>query len=252
MAGCRESRGGLIFSNLVSLGDGLFDERRQALLKTQRKVLALLLVGALAISMVAGCAPRQDASDGGDEPATDQPKQGGSMSFYIGEPAYLDPYNAQETEGMQVTQVVFDSLTTFDSLEPSKLLPAAAESWEANEDGSVWTFKLNPNGKFSDGTPVTAQDFVYSWNRIANPETVNTSTGKADPSIISYHLGFIQGFSDVAEGKATEMSGVKALDDTTLEVTLSQPFADFEYVVGSPLARARPAEARRGGCRVQR
>jgi len=98
----------------------------------------------------------------------------------------------------------------------------------------VWTFKLNPSGKFSDGTPVKASDFVYAWNRIANPATVNTSTGKADPSIISYHLGFVKGFDDVASGKATEMEGVKAIDDATLEVTLSQPFADFEYVVAHP------------------
>jgi oligopeptide transport system substrate-binding protein len=215
--------------------DGMmvFLERRQALLKTQRKVLALLLVMALAISMVAGCAPKQDVS-GGDEPGTDEPKKGGTLSFYIGEPAYLDPYNAQETEGMQVTQAIFDSLTTFDNLDASKLMPAAAESWEGNEDATVWTFKLNPNGKYADGTPVTAQDFVYAWNRIANPETVNTSTGKPDPSVISYHLGFVKGFDEVSEGKATEMSGLKAVDATTLEVTLSQSFADFEYVVAHP------------------
>ena len=63
------------------------------MLKTQRKVLALLLVAALALSVMAGCAPTQDVSDG-DEPGAEGPKSGGSMSFYIGEPAYLDPYNA--------------------------------------------------------------------------------------------------------------------------------------------------------------
>lgn len=197
-----------------------------------RKILALLLAFGMIASLGTGCAPKKEAS-GGDA-AAEEPQSGGTMSFYIGEPAYIDPYNAQETEGMQVTQAIFDSLTTFDDLDPTKVLPAAAESWSSNDDATVWTFKLNPNGKFSDGTPVTANDFVYAWNRIANPETVNTSTGKADPSIISYHLGFVKGFDDVAGGKADTMSGLKAVDDTTLEVTLSQPFADFEYVVGHP------------------
>jgi len=193
--------------------------------------LALVLALGLVVAVVSGCAPQQT---GGEQPAGDEPQKGGTMSFYIGEPAYIDPYNGQETEGVQVIQAVFDSLTTFDDLDPTKVLPAAAESWEPNADATVWTFKLNPNGKFSDGTPVTANDFVYSWNRICNPNTVNTATGKPDPSIISYHLGFVQGFDDVASGKAETLSGIKAVDDLTFEVTLSQPFADFEYVVAHP------------------
>ncbi len=156
------------------------------------------------------------------------------MSFYIGEPAYIDPYNTQESEGTQVEAAVFDSLTAFDDLDPSKVVPAAAESWEPNSDATVWTFKLNPDGKFSDGTPVTANDFVYAWNRMANPNTINTATGKPDPSVVSYHLGFVKGFDAVSGGEADKMEGVKAVDDLTLEVTLVQPFADFAYVVAHP------------------
>lgn len=197
-----------------------------------RKTVALIVVLGLVLSLgLGGCAKK--GGTGGQKKAN-EPVKGGSMSFYIGEPAYLDPYNAQESEGMQVTQILFDSLTDFDDLDPSKLIPAAADSWSANADGTVWTFKLNPNGKFSDGTPVKASDFVYAWNRIANPQTINTSTKQADPSVISYHIGFVKGFDDVVAGKATEMSGLKAIDDTTLEVTLTQPFADFEYVVAHP------------------
>lgn len=196
-----------------------------------RKVLALVLALGLLASVAGGCTPREA---GGDKPSGDEPKRGGSMSFYIGEPAYLDPYNAQETEGMQVTQVLFDALTDFDKLDPSKLVPAAAISWEPNEDATVWTFNLNPDGKFSDGTPVTAEDFVYAWNRVVDPETVNTSTGQPDPSIISYHLGFVKGFNELVEGEADTLEGVRAVDDLTFEVTLSEPFADFEYVVAHP------------------
>ncbi len=201
--------------------------------KHRKFVAAVIALGLLASVGLGGCAPKQTGGEA-EKPAANEPKKGGSMSFYIGEPAYIDPYNAQETEGMQVTQAIFSSLTDFDSNDPTKLLPAAATSWEPNADATVWTFKLDPNGKFTDGTPVKASDFVYAWNRIANPKTVNTATGKADPSVISYHIGFIKGFDDVVEGKAETMEGLKAVDDTTLEVTLSQSFADFEYVVGHP------------------
>lgn len=197
-----------------------------------RKWLATILVfGLVATVGLGGCAP---ATPDAEEPAGEEITKGGTMSFYIGEPAYIDPYNAQESEGMQVTQVLFDSLTQFDSVDTSKLMPAAAAEWESNPDATVWTFKLQPEGKFSDGSPVTAADFVYAWNRIANPETKNTLTGEADPSVISYHLGFVKGFAEVADGKAAEMEGVKAIDDLTLEVTLTQSFADFPFVVAHP------------------
>ncbi len=200
--------------------------------RIMRKALALALAAGLLVAVAAsGCAPK--TTDVGTSEGN-EPKMGGSMSFYIGEPAYIDPYNAQETEGMQVTQTLFNSLTDFDEADPTKVVPSAALSWEPNADASVWTFKLDPAAKFSDGTPVLASDFVYAWNRIVNPDTMNTSTNKVDPSVIGYHLGFVMGYDDVAGGKATEMSGLKALDDTTLEVTLSQPFADFEYVVAHP------------------
>lgn len=213
--------------------DGLREEGRQELHGKTRKILAAILAASLLAAVVlSGCAPTTTTETTTE--TAEEPTPGGTMSFYIGEPAYIDPYNAQETEGMQVTQSVFDSLTTFDSADLTKVIPAAAKSWSSNDDATVWTFVLDPNDKFSDGTPVTAEDFIYAWNRIANPKTVNTATGKVDPSIISYHLGFIQGFDEVASGDATEMSGLKAVDDYTLEVTLSQPFADFEYVVAHP------------------
>lgn len=194
--------------------------------------LALVALAAVLVFAVVGCGGGEtdpDTDTGGNEPVA-----GGTMSFYIGEPAYIDPWNAQESEGMQVTQVLFDSLTEVDALDATNVMPSAAESWTSNETADVWTFKLNPNGVFADGTPVTAADFVYAWNRIANPETVNTLTGEADPSVIAYHIGFIQGFDEVQAGDAAEMSGLKAVDELTLEVTLTQPFADFPYVTAHP------------------
>ncbi len=200
----------------------------------KRSILALVLVLVFAVALVIASGCTKAPSQGGQAAAPSGPQKGGTFTFYIGDPAYIDPYNAQETEGVQVVHQLFASLTAFDPKDPSKLVPAAAERWEANADATVWTFHLNKNDKFSDGNPVTAKDFVYAWNRIANPKTLNTATKKVDASAISYHLAPVKGYDDVQAGKATEMSGLKAVDDYTFEVTLSKPFGDFEYVVAHP------------------
>ena len=76
--------------------------------------------------------------------------KGGTFNFYISEPAFIDPVNLQESEGTQVGQAVFDSLVAFDPIT-SEVIPAAAESWEANEDATVWTFNLVEGAKFHNG-----------------------------------------------------------------------------------------------------
>jgi peptide/nickel transport system substrate-binding protein/oligopeptide transport system substrate-binding protein len=206
-------------------------------------VLAATLVTA------AGCKPTTTTttSGGGPTSASTAPVKGGTLSYYIGEPAYIDPYNTQESEGTQVEQALFDSLTEIDPLHPDVVLPAAATTWTVNANATVWTFKLNPADKFHDGTPVTAKDFIYAWNRIANPKTINTQTKKGDPSVISYHLAPVQGYDAVQAGKATQMSGLKAVDDLTLQVTLTKPFADWDYVVAHPALAPVPQKYVEGG-----
>lgn len=197
-----------------------------------RKGLALMLALALAVSMLAvtGCGGTTD-EEPGDGPVADE-KAGGTFKFYISEPAFIDPINLQESEGTQVGQAVFDSLVTFDPIT-SEIKPAAAESWSANEDATVWTFKLVEGAKFHNGREVTAADFKYAWERICTP---------ANLSEISYHLSAVVGYDDMQAEEATELEGVKVIDDYTLEVTLSYAFADFEYVVGHPALAPVPQE----------
>jgi len=189
----------------------------------------------LAFSLVAmvfavgGCAADEGTTD---EPTSDVTK-GGTFNFYISEPAFIDPINLQESEGTQVGQAVFDSLVAFDPIT-SELKPAAAVSWEPNEDATVWTFKLVEGAKFHDGTPVTAADFKYAWERICTP---------ANESEVAYHLAVVKGYDEMQAETATELSGVKAIDETTLEVTLNYSFADFEFVVGHPALAPVPKAA---------
>ena len=132
-------------------------------------ILALTLVAAL-FSM-GGCAAEEEPAEEpveGEEPAESGVTKGGTFNFYISEPAFIDPINLQESEGTQVGQAVFDSLVEFDPIT-SEVLPAAAESWEPNEDATVWTFNLVEGAKFHDGSDVTAEDFKFAWGSHLQP-----------------------------------------------------------------------------------
>lgn len=196
-------------------------------MRIHKRWFALALVVALvaALGVVVGCGGDDETTTtSAAAPSGDQPVTGGTFSFYINEPAFIDPVNLQESEGTQVGNCLFDSLVKFDYVT-GELQAAAAESWEADPEAKVWTFKLRQGATFHDGSPVTAKDFKYAWERICNP---------ANESEISYHLAAVQGYDEMQDGSATELSGVKAIDDYTLEVTLQYPFGDFEYVVGHP------------------
>jgi oligopeptide transport system substrate-binding protein len=102
------------------------------------------------------------------------------------------------------------------SLDPRlNLTPDIAESWDISSDGMVYTFHLRTNAKFHDGRAVTAQDFIYSWERAANPETQSDT-------VITY-LGDIVGVKEMNAGQADHIRGLNAIDDYTLQVTIDAP-----------------------------
>jgi len=189
-------------------------------------------VSALATSMLAGCG---GSSSSASSSASASASTSGSASasgsaaekiirYYINQPVCIDTFDLQESEGFQVAFNLYDPLTRFDQLS-KKLVGMAAESWEITDNGTKFTFKLRQGATFHNGDMVTAKDFKFAWERICNPKTTD------EPSVISYHIDKIKGYDDMIEGKATELSGVVAKDDFTLEVTLVEPFADFVYVV---------------------
>ena len=187
-------------------------------------VLALLLTGVLFAAAACGGGGKATTTVSSETVTTVAIPQGGTLNVYINEPVAIEVLDLEESEGVQVGQALFDSLATFDFIT-SKIKPAAADSWDINTDATVFTFHLNKNDKFSDGTPVTAKDFIYAWNRLVNP---------ANKSNVSYHLEPVKGYDEVQAGTATALTGLKAIDDYTLEVDLKYSFADFVYVVGHP------------------
>lgn len=135
------------------------------------------------------------------------------------EPQGLDPHVVTGVPENHLIRALFEGLAVKNpiTLEPE---PGVAERWTFNEDRSVITFYLNPNAKWSNGEQVTADDFVWSWNRALHPETGN---------LYAYMLYPVKNAEAYAKGDVNEFSevGVKALDETTLQVTLNAPTPYF-------------------------
>jgi oligopeptide transport system substrate-binding protein len=107
-------------------------------------------------------------------------------------------------------KLLFSGLVSFDP--QLNLIPELASSWDVSPDGTVYTFHLRPDARFHNGKPVTAADVIYSWDRAADPQT------KSD-TVLTY-LGDIVGVQERNEGRADAISGLQAIDDHTLQVTI--------------------------------
>lgn len=142
--------------------------------------------------------------------------------FHFGngaEPQGLDPHIVTGVPEHHLLIGLCEGLTTSNPKGGSSL-SGAADSWDVSEDGKTYTFFLQKNGKWSNGDPVTADDFVWSWKRILTP-----SLGSQYPDMLYY----VVGASDYHNGITDDFNkvGVKALDKLTLEVTLNNPTPFF-------------------------
>lgn len=145
----------------------------------------------------------------------------------------LDPHKIEGVPESNVSRDLLEGLVISDV--NGKTVPGVAESWD-NKDFKVWTFHLRKDAKWSDGTPVTAQDFVYSWQRLADPKT-------ASPYASYLQYGHLLNIDDIIAGKKSpDTLGVKAIDDHTFEVTLSEAVPYFYklpvYAAMSPVNKA--------------
>lgn len=134
------------------------------------------------------------------------------------EPTSLDPHKVEGVPESTLLYNLLEGLTITDS--EGKTISGVAESWE-HQDYKVWTFHLRKNAKWSNGDPVTAHDFVYSWQRLVDPKI-----GSNYASYLSY--AHIENIDDIVNGKkAASELGIKALDDFTLQMTLTEPVPYF-------------------------
>ena len=147
-----------------------------------------------------------------------------------GEPETLDPSLAS---GLPDAEIIGDLMVGLFMPDPeARPYPAMATDWTTSADGLTWTFHLRES-RWSDGTPLTAHDFVFSWQRLVTPATAST---------YAYYLYLVKNAEPINAGKmAPEMLGVRALDDHTLEVRLENPAPYFPQMLmhqtTSPLPR---------------
>ncbi len=166
------------------------------------------------------CAPSADLT------FDDRPPQGGTLVRLFADPPTLDPHLMGDVTSSVIGGEVFGGLVTL-SLDYQPVLDLA-ETCSISEDGLVYTFVLRENAKFHDGKPVTAQDVKWSIERAADPDTLSHTA--------ETYLGDIVGAKDKLEGLADEVSGVRVVDDRTIEFTIDAPKSYFLAKLTYPTA----------------
>lgn len=180
----------------------------------KRKLLSFLLVFATAVALSASGSSAKAAEETTAE-ETEAEAEAGSDRYLVwrlsAEPKLWDPTNNSESISDAIVKQLFEGLTvsTADGFKPGM-----AESWDVSEDGKTYTFHLRKDGKWSDGDPVTAKDFEYSWRRIC------------DPSFASEAL---QGVTDYVVGAQEYFDGTGSYASLNPRMTVSD-------IIGEPIS----------------
>ena len=154
------------------------------------------------------------------------------------DPPTLDPHLTSDTTSAGIVVEVFSGLVSLNT--DLQIIPDIAENWTI-ENGTVYTFTIRDNAKFHNGNKITAQDFKWSIERAANPAT-------ASP-VADVYLNDIVGAMDLIDGKADEISGIKVIDDRTLQITVDAPKPYFLAKLTYPTAFVLDKETVQSGGR---
>jgi ABC-type transport system substrate-binding protein len=205
------------------------------------RALATVLLLATACTSAQAGSFRQPAADA-------QP--GGILDVGITAPGSVDPGNDYEPSGDLVLRTMCDSLLTTDPRDGS-LRAGLAESWVVTADGGRVVLRLRKGLRFSDGTPLTGADVVYSLSRVASADFASAAADR-----LRLIVGFDQVHGDVETGNDADrrrLSGVRSSDKRTVEISLTRPYADFVRVLASrltaPVSRAGAEADPRGFAR---
>lgn len=193
----------------------------------KKRLVSVFLASVMAMSVLAGCGGGQGAettaagaeTSGTEAPGEAQKAEGNVLRYVMSsEPETLDPNMNNYAASSNVLLNLFTGLYQY-STDGTSVEPACAESYTVSDDGLTYTFKLREGLKWSDGTPLTAADFEYSWKRELKQETASTA---------AWQLYYIKNGEAYNNGQCEEDEvGVKAIDDTTLEVVLNNPTPYF-------------------------
>ncbi len=179
-------------------------------------ILALLGVVTLLMLGLGSCCPEDPYADYLNLIITTEPKS-------------LDPALSTDVTTGVITALMYDNLVRFGT--GSEILPGLAESWEVSEDGLSYLFHLRSDVKFWDGKPFKATDVKYSFERVLESENRSPQTWLLSP---------IKGSRAYMQGNATEVSGISVVNDTTIQIILTSPFAPFIGFLGAPATSIVP------------
>lgn len=194
-----------------------------------KKKLALVLAAAMiSTTVLAGCggSGTAETKPAGDQSTAAEGSTGGlnTLAVQIGpDPETIDPTLNSAIDGANLILYAFESLLTFD--KDNKIVPGQAETYDVSDDGMTYTFHLRDGLKWSDGTDFTAEDFVYTFKRMADPQT-------AAPYGYDM-LCMVKGYDEAANGNLDAL-GVSAPDAKTFVVELGTPCVYFEKICASP------------------
>lgn len=194
----------------------------------------LLIVVAL-FAAACGGGGGGDSSSATSAPAGGEPpKQGGTIRVAGAEPEAIDPAFIESTTGWSVARLLFEPLVRYDA--DKNIVPAAAASWEVSDDRTVYTLHLRDDLTFSNGEPVTAEDFAFEFRRVADPDTASPN---ADPNLPI--VGMADAVASETDGIIgnVALAGVEATNPTTLVVRTTEPSA----LLLSQLTQAVPVPA---------
>lgn len=189
-----------------------------------KRFIALTMVILLTLGLSVGCG--NDSTTGGEA------KEQIFRFSTLDEPTGLNPILNTTEPDYSVQRLIFESLISYVSDEDgvATIKPGVAEDWEPNEDGTVYTFNIREDAVWEDDVPVKADDFVFTFVQMATPDVGSTNAWLFDDVI----LNFTEAHYD--EGKKPEDIGIKAIDEKTLEFTLTSPCSYFVQL----LDRAKP------------
>ena len=161
------------------------------------------------------------------------PKTGGIYRIPLrGNPVTLDPTQIRDWYGENLVHQLYDGLVRFD--RHLSVMPALAKTWQVEDNGKVYRFFLHPNAVFHDKTPVTVDDVIFSLSRLLRA---------LPPPVILPHLLKIKGAQAYRNHEAKTVSGLEAVDDHTLMVSLNAPHVPFLTALGMCYAKIVPREA---------
>ena len=195
----------------------------------QKKLCAVLIAATLSTILLFGCGSNTPSKE--EDSAKQETQSTGNkdtkqeLVFNLGaDPETIDPTLNTASEAASIIVNAFECIMTLD--ENDNAIEGAAESLDVSDDGLVYTIKLKKDGKWSDGEPVVADNFYYSWMRALTKETA---------AEYSYQLYYIKNAEKYYNGEATaDEVGIKVVDDYTLEVTLEAPTSYFPQLLAFP------------------